>query len=132
MNNNTIDLSAWIEYFKGNKNYLFIKKLVYNNLIFTNDIILIELLPFIIHRNESKLAELLRSLRKITLSIDWQEIQNIQILNLKYGNNNVGIPNIIVAQNCVQNNLILITKDKHFKAMSKYIPLKLFANYQTQ
>jgi predicted nucleic acid-binding protein len=29
----------------------------------------------------------------------------------------LGISDILIAQNCMQNNLILITKDKHFKAM---------------
>jgi predicted nucleic acid-binding protein len=68
----------------------------------------------------------LSSLRRKILLIDWQEIQNIQILNLKNGNNNIGISDIIIAQNCIQNNLKIVTKDKHFKAMAKYIPLKIY------
>jgi predicted nucleic acid-binding protein len=126
MSDNIIDSSAWIEYFKGNEEYSFIKELIYNNAICTNDIILTELLPSIIHRGENKLAELLNSLRKNILLIDWQEIRNIQILNLKHGNNNVGISDIIIAQNCMQNNLKIITKDKHFIAMSKYIALEIY------
>jgi predicted nucleic acid-binding protein len=126
MSDNIIDSSAWIEYFKGNEEYSFIKELIYNNAICTNEIILTELLPSIIHKGENKLAKLLNGLRKTVLLIDWQEIQNIQILNLQHGNNNVGISDIIIAQNCIQNDLKIITKDKHFIAMAKYIALKIY------
>ena len=126
MNNIVIDSSAWIEYFKGNQKYYFIKELIFNNTICTNDIILTELLPSIIHKKENNLAELLNSMTKYVLSINWQEIRNIQILNLKHGNNNIGISDIIIVQNCLQNNLKLIANDKHFVAMSKYIQIEIY------
>jgi predicted nucleic acid-binding protein len=127
MSDNIIDSSAWIEFFKGNEDYSFIKELIYNNALCTNDIILTELLPSIIHKRENKLADLLNTLRKKVLIIDWREIQSIQILNLKHGNNIVGISDIIIAQNCMQNKLKIITKDKHLKTMAKYIPLEIYA-----
>ena len=123
---NIIDSSAWIEFFKGNKDYIFIKDLIYNNSICINDIILTELLPSIIHKKEKRLAELLNSLKKHALVIDWQETRTIQLLNLKYGNNNIGIADILIAKNCIQNNLKLITNDKHFRLMARYIPLKIY------
>jgi predicted nucleic acid-binding protein len=126
MKDNIIDSSAWIEYFKGNRIYSFITDLIYANAICTNDIILTELLPSIIHKKENELADLLNSLRKNILIIDWQEIRDMQILNLKHGNNNVGISDIIIAQNCIQNESKLITNDKHFGIMAKYIPLKIY------
>ena len=121
--NNLVDSSAWIEYFRGNQKYLFINDLIGVNAICTNEIILAELLPFIIHKKEYALAELLQSVRKYALNIDWEEIRSIQLLNLKHGNNNIGISDIIIAQNCVQNELKIIAHDKHFAAMAKYIPL---------
>jgi predicted nucleic acid-binding protein len=127
MNNNIIDSSAWIEYFRGNQAYYFMTDLIYNNAICTNDIILTELLPSIIHKKENRPAELLNGLQKYRVMIDWQAIRNIQIFNLKRGNNNAGISDIIIARNCIQNNLNLITNDKHFKAMSNYIPLKIYS-----
>jgi predicted nucleic acid-binding protein len=126
MKDNVIDSSVWIEYFKGNRVYSFITDLIYNNTICINDVILTELVPPIIHKKENKLADLLNSLRKNVLILDWQEIRNIQILNLKNGNNNIGISDIIIAQNCIQNESKLITTDKHFGIMAKYIPLKLY------
>ena len=122
---NIIDSSAWIEFFKGNKNYIFIKELIRGNSICINDIILTELLPQILHKKEKKLADLLNSLKKYSLVIDWQEARNIQLLNIKHGNNNIGISDILIAQNCIQNNLKLITHDKHFRLMAKYIPLQV-------
>jgi len=53
--NNIIDSSAWIEFFKGNQKYFFIKDLIYNNAICTNDIILTELFPSIFTQ-EGKLS----------------------------------------------------------------------------
>jgi len=120
---NLIDSSAWIEYFRGNKKYSFITNLINTNTICTNDIILSELLPSIIHKKEFKLADLLNNISIYMLDVDWEEIRSIQLLNLKHGNNNIGISDIIIAQNCIQNGLKLIVHDKHFEAMSKYTPL---------
>jgi predicted nucleic acid-binding protein len=95
-------------------------------MICTNDIILTELLPSIIHKKEHKLAELLSCIKKHVLIIDWQEIRNIQLLNLRHGNNNIGISDIIIAQNCMQNELKIIAHDTHFRVMAKYLSLEIY------
>jgi len=69
---------------------------------------------------------LLNSVTKYALTINWQEVQNMQLLNLKHGNNNIGISDIIIVQNCIQNNLKLISNDKHFISMAKYMPLEIY------
>ena len=125
--NNLVDTSAWIEYFRGNRKFSFINRLIEANVICTNDIILTELLPSIVQKREHSLANILNNVKKYPLLIDWQEIRAIQLLNLKHGNNNIGISDIIIAQNCIQSRLKLITYDKHFVAMAKYTPLKIFA-----
>jgi predicted nucleic acid-binding protein len=125
MKNNIIDSSAWIEYFKGNREFLFITDLIYNNSICINDIILTELLPSIIHKNERHLADIINNVKKYDLIIDWDEIRRFQLLNIKKGNNNIGISDLIIVQNCIQNNLKLIHYDKHFTAMSKYIKFEV-------
>jgi predicted nucleic acid-binding protein len=124
--NNLVDTSAWIEYFKGNQDYLFLDNLIKSDAICINEIILAELLPSIIHKQEQKLANLLNNLKKYTLIIDWKEICDIQLLNLKNGSNNVGLSDIIISQNCIQNNLKIIARAKHFSLMAKYIPLKIY------
>ena len=122
-----VDSSAWIEYFRGNLDYAFLTDLINANAICTNGVILTELLPSIIHRKEHKLAELLGFVRNRSLAIDWQEIRDIQLLNLKHGNNNIGIPDIIIAQNCMQHKIGIIARDKHFEAMAAYTPLEIHA-----
>jgi predicted nucleic acid-binding protein len=124
--NNLIDSSAWIEFFKGNQKFFFINELINANAICINDIILSELLPSIIHKKEHALADLLRNVKNLNLNINWQEIREIQILNLKHGNSNIGIPDIIIVQNCLQNDLRIIAQDRHFIAMEKYIELKVY------
>jgi len=122
-----IDSSAWIEYFRGNKDYSFLSSFIMDNAICTNDIILTELLPSIIYKKEHKLAELLNEIRKYALAIDWEEIRNLQLLNIKHGNYHIGISDIIIAQNCIQNGLKIIAKDKHFLVMSKYAPFEIYS-----
>ena len=124
--NNLVDSSAWIEYFRGNPKYLFITELININAICTNEVILTELLPSIIHKNEHDLAKLLNCIKNYVLVIDWQEIRDIQLLNIKHGNNNIGISDIIIAQNCMRNGLKIITHDRHFEAMAEYTPLRVF------
>jgi predicted nucleic acid-binding protein len=47
-------------------------------------------------------------------------------MNLQHGNNNVPVTDLIIAQNCLQNDLSIVARDKHFKIMSEYIPLKIY------
>ena len=124
--NNLVDSSAWIEYFKGNQKYLFMNNLINSNAICINEIILTELLPSILHKKEYELAELLKSVKNYKLNIVWQEIREIQLLNLKKGNNGIGISDLIIVQNCLQNELRLITNDKHFDVMSRYYKFEIY------
>ncbi|WP_010262230.1 PIN domain-containing protein [Treponema primitia] len=121
-----IDSSAWIEYFRGNEKYRYIKNLIYSNITCTNDLILTELLPSIIHRKEKILEELLNSLTKYKMEINWKELQEIQTMNYKHGCNNIGITDLMIAQNCIQNDLKIIAQDKHFSEMAEYIPLRIY------
>jgi predicted nucleic acid-binding protein len=121
-----IDSSGWIEYLRGNKDYSFLSSLIMGNAICTNEIILAELLPSIIFKNEQNLAELLNAVKKYELIIEWEEVRSIQLLNMKHGNNHIGISDIVIAQNCIQNGLRIIANDRHFSAMSKYVPIEIY------
>jgi predicted nucleic acid-binding protein len=72
------------------------------------------------------IAELLNNITKYEIKINWAELQRFQALNLRHGNNNIGIADLIIIQNCVQNKLKLATRDKHFSSMSKYLPLEIY------
>jgi hypothetical protein len=53
----------------------------------------------------------------------------MQKINLANGINKVGIPDLIIIQNVIQNNQMLWTNDKHFYLMQEFMGLKLFDPY---
>ena len=123
-----VDSSVWIEYFKGNKQTVALNKLLDLNNICVNDLILAELLPSINHKKESVLKELLLTITKIPLNINWNTIIYMQTQNLKNGINKVGIADLIIAQNVIDNDLELYTLDRHFELMSDLQGFRLFSS----
>lgn len=121
-----VDSSVWIEYFKGNETTLPLNELIDNNNLCINDLILSELLPSINHKNEMNLKELLLTITRIELAIDWHQIISMQTLNLRNGINKVGIADLIIAQNAIVNDLALFAFDKHFIVMSDLHDLRIF------
>jgi len=122
-----VDSSVWIEYFKGNERTLPLNKLLDVNTVCINDLILAELLPSINHKKESVLKELLLTITKIPLTINWNTIIYMQTQNLKNGLNKVGIGDLIIAQNVMDNDLELFSLDKHFEIMSTLHDFRLFS-----
>ena len=121
-----VDSSVWIEYFKGNESVLLLNELIDSNNLCVNDLILAELLPSINHKKELDLKELLLTIERIDIAIDWHQIISMQTINLRNGINKVGISDLIIAQNAIENNIELYTMDKHFDLMSKIHELKLY------
>jgi len=127
-----VDTSIWIDFFRGNAVASALHGLIESNQIATNDLILAELLPSIIVKKEVDLHGLLLAVRKVELRIDWQEIKRMQSKNLESGNNHVGIPDIIIAQNAIQNELVLFENDKHFRNMKKLFGLELLRRQESE
>ncbi|TGL36992.1 PIN domain-containing protein [Leptospira koniambonensis] len=123
-----IDSSVWIEYFRNANSPISTKvdELIDNENVYTNDLILAELIPFLKLRKQSKILTSLEAIERFPLEIDWEQIIEYQISNLKNGINKVGIPDLIIAQNVIQNKATLFTLDKHFKLMSKNVKLKVY------
>jgi len=121
-----VDSSVWIEYFKGNESVLLLNELIDSNNLCINDLILAELLPSINNKKELDLKELLLTIERIDIAIDWHQIISMQTINLRNGINKVGISDLIIAQNAIENNIELYTMDKHFDLMSKIHELKLY------
>ena len=112
-----VDSSVWIEYFKGNKIALPVNYLIDTNNLCINEIILAELIPSINQKKENDLRELLLTITKIPLKINWNQIISMQTLNLKNGINKVGIADLIIVQNVINNDIELYAIDKHFSLM---------------
>ena len=122
-----VDSSVWIDYFNGtNPKANILSDLIDNNTICTNGLILSELIPFIKKSGESNLADLLTSISNIKINIDWDEIVKMQTLNLKNGLSKIGIPDLIILQNVIHNDLSLFSFDKHFKSMSCFQKFKIY------
>ena len=102
-----IDTSVWIEYFAGKYVCSIMDDLIDNDQIVTNNLILCELLPYIILKKELELENILKSIDTVPLKIRWNELVNYQVKNLKNGINKVGIPDLIILDTCIQNNLTL-------------------------
>lgn len=119
--------SVWIGFFKGLEEAKQLFQLIDSNMICTNDLIMTELVPSLIHKKENELVNLLNSIEKIKIEIDWVGITQMQVQNLKNGLTRVGIPDLIIAQNAIQNKLVLFSFDKHFELMKKGIGLKIYS-----
>ncbi|MBF0274989.1 MAG: PIN domain-containing protein [Nitrospinae bacterium] len=121
-----LDTSVWIDYFKGGIQTLSVDYLIDNNQIVTNELILAELLPYIEVNKERKLATLLKSIKTFKIKIDWDEIIRFQVVCLQNGLNKIGIPDLIIVQNALQNNLTIYSLDKHFPLICESIPFNIY------
>ncbi|MFP4385416.1 MAG: PIN domain-containing protein [Spirochaetia bacterium] len=126
MNKVLVDTSIWIEYFKSSKKHTSLEPLIMDNQICINDLILTEILPFLQMKNEFELIEALQSIEKVQININWNLIQQMQIDNLRNGINKVGLSDLIILQNVIDNNLILYSIDKHFNLMNEIFKFQMF------
>ena len=121
-----IDSSVWIEYFRGDGSSATVDLLIEENLLVTNDLILAELIPSLTLKRQSRLVGLLKEIERLPISIEWDEIIEMQILCLRKGINGIGIPDLIIAQNVMQNPVRLLSRDRHFALMSEYLPIDVY------
>ena len=123
-----IDSSVWIEYFKSKNKHKVIDELIEENVICTNKLILTELLPYLYIKKENELIDSLNAIEKIEIKLNWDTITKMQIENIRNGINKVGIPDLIILQNVIENDLILYSIDKHFLLMKKVFDFNLYEN----
>ncbi|GAB4237244.1 MAG: PIN domain-containing protein [Ekhidna sp.] len=119
-----VDSSIWIDYFRNGNDRM--DRLIEEDLVVANDIILSELIPALKLQNQDEVIESLLSLNSIKLNIDWDLIREYQIINLRNGINKVGIPDLIILQQAIEENLYLFSQDKHFKLMQNHFDFKIF------
>jgi len=122
-----VDTSVWIDYFRSGDKSEKLDFLIDENLVVINDLILTELLPLLIVKQEKKVINLLKIVKKYHMNPDWEEIRDYQVSCLKSGSNGIGIPDLLIAQNSMQNNVPVYTFDKYFKFMNDVkIGIKLY------
>lgn len=119
-----VDTSVWINYFKGRETVL--DALIENDSLVTNPVILAELLPAIRLRKEFDLAELLQRVRCLPMSIEWSELMQMQLTCLRSGANGIGLPDLMIAQNALQQDCRVYSADKHFRLMQEALALPAY------
>ncbi|MBN8705392.1 MAG: PIN domain-containing protein [Bacteroidetes bacterium] len=122
-----VDSSVWIDYFRGSGEIDAdrFEGLIDTNQICTNELILAELIPVLSQKGQSEVIQALKSVKVIPLTIVWPDIIDLQFMNLKSGINKIGIPDLIILQNVIQNGLSLFTLDSHFQLMKQNIEFRL-------
>lgn len=121
-----VDTSIWIDYFKSGLNSEKLDELLDDNRVLTNDIILAELISFLMIRKQQKIVDLLTNIPLLTLKIDWTEIIQWQVACLNAGINGIGIPDLIIAQNSKQKRGSIYSLDKHFLLLNQVVDISLF------
>ena len=121
-----VDTSVWIDYFKSGVDSTEVDKLIENNVVYTNDLILTELIPYLRLKNQILIINIIKEISVFPLFIDWLEIQDFQFKCLKSGLNGIGIPDLIIAQNAKQNNGYIFTFDKHFNLSKDILSINVY------
>jgi predicted nucleic acid-binding protein len=121
-----VDTSVWIDYFKTGDNSENLDYLIDNNLVYTNDLIITELIPSLRLKNQGSIIKAIHQVAKFPLLIGWQDIQDYQFNCLKAGINGVGIPDLIILQNAIQNDCQIYTLDKHFRLIQEVLDITLY------
>jgi len=119
-----VDTSVWIDYFKGGAHSSELDFLIDENLVATNEVVLAELVPFLRLKKQNRLIELLGNVSNVPMSIDWNNIIDLQVECLRSGVNGVGIPDLIIAQNALFHHCAIYSLDKHFRFLNDVVKLK--------
>jgi len=120
-----VDSSVWIDYFRSGKKTGILDKYIDQNLICINDLILAELVPFLRIKKQTQVIKLLNDISKIPININWNNIIDYQTICVQNGINKVGIPDLIILDNIIQNDLMLFSLDKHFDIIQKYVDFEM-------
>ena len=119
-----VDSSVWIQYFRS-ADIPILDQLLEEDFVCINDLILTELQPVLVHRGRHDILEGLLALERIPLRVDWQLIREYQLMNLRNGVNRVGIPDLIMVQQVIDEKLALFSLDKHFRLMQGFLNFDL-------
>jgi len=121
-----VDSSVWIEYFK-NGGIKKLDRLIEEDLVCINELIFTELAPVLMLKKETEILEGLQAISMISLNVDWEIVRDYQLMNLKSGIHKVGIPDLIILQQVIDEKITLYSFDKHFKLMRGHLTFDLIS-----
>jgi predicted nucleic acid-binding protein len=123
--NYIVDSCVWIDFFVRRQHFEEMSSLLIDNAACTNDAVLSELLPSARKNRETDFIECLSGIDVVPLSIDWDEVREIQYECLKSGINKIGLLDIVIAQNAGQNGMGVFSTDRHMELLSHKMGFRL-------
>ena len=121
-----VDTNVWIDYFKNGMHVKEIRSLLEQQCLVTNDVVIAELLPIIIHDKKEEIADLLNALERIPVFVNWNALIDAQQKCLKNGYNKIGLLDLMILQTSIEHSLEIFSIDKHFQALAKIFKIKLY------
>jgi len=122
-----IDTSVWIPYFReaGSEYGDFIDKLIDENRVHINGIVLAELLTGARSPAElERLASALAGLKFVACDRDSFKSAGCNGYTLKKNGVSAPLSDIIIATDCIDHGLVLVEEDRHYTAIGAHLPLK--------
>jgi predicted nucleic acid-binding protein len=120
-----IDSCIWIDFFSNNLRRELISSISDEHQLCINDAIMSEVLPLLLHKKENRAADLLASQFSLSMNIQWQGIIDLQLVMIKAGINKVGVLDLIILQNAMQNRCSIVSADKHFRLMCDKVGIEI-------
>jgi len=122
-----VDTSIWIEYFKGAVSALtdLVEDLIRENRVFVNGIVIAELMIGARTEEEKEfLSFSMDGLHFLELKRSFFSGAGGRGFFLKKKGVSVPFNDLLIASQCIENNLVLIDNDRHFDAIASHVPLK--------
>jgi predicted nucleic acid-binding protein len=122
-----VDTSVWVEYFRGTVSALtnLVEELIKENRVSVNGIIIAELMIGARTEKEKEfLSFYMDGLHVLELKRSVFIGAGGHGFFLKKKGISVPFSDLLIATQCIENNLMLIDNDRHFDAIAKHLPLK--------
>jgi len=122
-----VDTSVWVEYFRGTVSALtdLVEDLIKENRVFVSGIIIAELMIGARTEKEKEFFSFYMD------GLHVLELKRSAFIGagghgffLKKKGISVPFNDLLIASQCIENNLVLIDNDRHFDAIANHLPLK--------
>lgn len=123
-----VDSSVWIDYFHQSTldHVELLEDFIKRQLVVTNDVILAEITPKLLHKGEEKAVRVLRLYREKPLNTDWAQIVDLKKKSIRLGLQGIGILDLMIAQHAIQHRYTVLTADRHFRQIATFTSLDLY------
>jgi predicted nucleic acid-binding protein len=112
-----VDSSVWIDFFRRRNNVNRLPTLLVEDLAVTNPLILAEIIPALELKNERETVRLLRTFDVFALDPDWDDVIRLQVKFVRRYGHYLGISDLLIVQNAVQNDLPIYSFDNDVKKL---------------